>query len=109
MQDAPPRPRPLPLTRPPWHAILVPLVERRYKKVEAMRFKARDESGVDWFGSDEVRVGTADAEGFTSSGENLHKSIDSTNSSGRCISVRPGFVSLGFAILVGEALPPSAR
>ena len=39
----------------PWDTI--EWVERRYK-IEAMRFKARDETGVDWWGSDEVMVGT---------------------------------------------------
>ena len=49
---------------PPWDAIVAPWSERRYK-VEAIRFKARDESGFDWAGSDEVMVETRDAKGFT--------------------------------------------
>jgi hypothetical protein len=50
----------------PWDAI--EWVERRYK-IEAMRFKARDETGVDWWGSDEVMVLTFDAKGKTASDE----------------------------------------
>lgn len=41
--------------------------ERRYK-IEALSFKARDETGVDWWGSDEVMVKTTDAEGWSNSG-----------------------------------------
>jgi hypothetical protein len=52
----------------PWDAITAEWTERRYK-VEAIRFKARDETGVDWWGSDEVMVGTFDAEGDTLSRE----------------------------------------
>src|SRR5690606_39176584 len=33
--------------------------ERRYK-IEAVRFKARDETGIDWWGSDEVMVETSE-------------------------------------------------
>lgn len=43
-------------------------VERRYK-IEALRFKARDETGIDWPGSDEVMVETHDAKGWTVSNE----------------------------------------
>src|SRR3954471_16094959 len=46
----------------PWHTLEV--IERRYK-VEAVRFKARDETGIDWWDSDEVMVGTFDANGWT--------------------------------------------
>ena len=45
-----------------------PVMERRYK-VEAIRFKAVDESGYDWDGSDEVIVETLDAKGGTSTRE----------------------------------------
>lgn len=82
----------------PWDAIDVAIRERRYK-VEAIRFKARDESGVDWLGSDEVRVFTADAKGFTSSDE--IGDIDSGDThvfdpAASCIiGVRPGLVTLG--------------
>lgn len=44
------------------------VMERRYK-VEAIRFKAVDESGYDWDGSDEVIVETLDAKGGTSTRE----------------------------------------
>lgn len=44
------------------------VIERRYK-VEAIRFKAVDESGYDWDGSDEVIVETLDAKGGTSTEE----------------------------------------
>ena len=42
--------------------------ERRYK-IEAVGFKARNETGWDWWGSDEVMVGTEDAKGWTVSAE----------------------------------------
>jgi hypothetical protein len=47
----------------PWHTFEV--IERRYK-IEAVRFKARDETGRDRWGSDEVWVGTFDANGWPS-------------------------------------------
>ena len=50
----------------PWHTLEV--IERRYK-IEAVRFKARDETGIDWPFSDEVMVGTFDAKGWTVSNE----------------------------------------
>jgi hypothetical protein len=80
----------------PWDRIL--WVERRYK-IEAMRFKARDESGIDWPGSDEVMVGTFDAKGSTVSGK--IGNIDSGDThhfdpAKSCIvSVQPGIVVLG--------------
>src|SRR5688572_3787517 len=43
-------------------------VERRYK-IEAIRFKALDETGFDWPGSDDVMVETTDAKGWTVSNE----------------------------------------
>ena len=46
----------------------IAVLERRYK-IEALSFKARDETGVDWPGSDEVMVKTTDAEGWTSTDE----------------------------------------
>jgi hypothetical protein len=52
----------------PWDQVPRQITERRYR-VEALRFKARDESGVDWLGSDEVMADVADSEGFTVSDE----------------------------------------
>ncbi len=50
-----------------WDAI--ELTEQRYK-IEALGFKARDESGIDWPGSsDEVMIRTDDAKGWTVSDE----------------------------------------
>src|SRR4051812_23732586 len=46
----------------PWDAFHP--TERRYK-IEAVRFKARDETGIDWLGSDEVMVTTIDDKGWT--------------------------------------------
>ena len=72
-------------------------VERRYK-IEAMRFKARDETGIDWLGSDEVMVETTDAKGWTVSNE--IGNIDSGDTHNfdpakSCIvAVRPGVVVL---------------
>ena len=97
----------------PWDDIVIEWNEPRYK-VEAIRFKARDESGFDWLGSDEVIVETVDAEGWTVSEE-----IGSVNSGdthdfnpGRsCIvPVRPGVVVLGNSsncIRSGQAAPLS--
>src|SRR6185437_550010 len=42
--------------------------ERRYK-IEALGFKARDETGNSWLGSDEVMIRTDDAKGWTVSGQ----------------------------------------
>jgi hypothetical protein len=50
----------------PWADLF--FIERRYK-IEAVSFKAFDETGVDWWGSDEVKVETRDAEGWTVSNE----------------------------------------
>ena len=97
----------------PWDT--VEWIERRYK-IEAMRFKARDESGIDWWGSDEVMVGTFDAKGHTTSDE-----IDDIDSGDThhfdpvksCIlAVRPGEVVLGKTSLctnVGEPAPLSVQ
>lgn len=95
----------------PWDT--VEWIERRYK-IEAMRFKARDESGIDWWGSDEVMVGTFDAKGHTTSDE--IGDIDSGDTHHfdpvkSCIlAVRPGIVILGKTSLcdnVGEPAPLS--
>jgi hypothetical protein len=86
-------------------------IERRYK-IEAMRFKALDETGVDWKGSDEVMVGTEDAKGWTVSNE--IGNIDSGDThhfdpAKSCIvAVRPGIVVLGRTSVcddVGEPAP----
>ncbi|HVE48405.1 MAG TPA: hypothetical protein VNG69_02165 [Casimicrobiaceae bacterium] len=88
-------------------------IERRYK-IQATRFKARDESGPDWWGSDEVMVRTDDAKGWTvsreigdiDSGDTHH--FDPVKS---CIlPVQPGVVVLGetsVCIDVGEPAPLS--
>lgn len=54
------------LIRLPWDWSDILVLERRYK-IEALRFKARDETGPDWLGSDEVMVSTRDPEGWTAS------------------------------------------
>lgn len=92
-------------------------VERRYK-IEAVRFKARDETGIDWLGSDEVMVETIDAKGWTVSDEpGRHSRIDDIDSGETynfdplksCIvPVRPGYVVLGKTSVcddVGEPAP----
>jgi hypothetical protein len=93
----------------PWDTIR--WVERRYK-IEAMRFKARNETGIDWLGSDEVMVETADAKGSTVSRE--IGGIDSGDTHNfdpakSCIvAVRPGFAVLGESAVceeVGEPAP----
>jgi hypothetical protein len=93
----------------PWHTF--EWIERRYK-IEAMRFKARDETGIDWPGSDEVMVGTDDAKGSTVSNE--IGDIDSGDThhfeplKSCIIAVRPGVVVLGKTSVcddVGEPAP----
>ncbi|OQW36849.1 MAG: hypothetical protein A4E19_21135 [Nitrospira sp. SG-bin1] len=97
----------------PWHDLT--WVERRYK-IEAMRFKARDETGIDWPGSDEVMVGVSDMEGYAHSNEigdidsgDTHR-FDPEKS---CIvAVRPGEVILGETSLcddVGRPAPLNFR
>ena len=90
-------------------------IERRYK-IEAIRFKARDESGFDWLGSDEVMVQTNDAKGSTVSRE--IGGIDSGDTHNfdpakSCIvAVRPGVVVLGESSVceeVGEPAPLGFR
>jgi hypothetical protein len=87
-------------------------VERRYK-IEALRFNPRDETGVDWWGSDEIMVATRDSKGDTVSNE--IPSIDSDepphnfDPAKSCIvAVRPGVVVLGESSVcndVGEPAP----
>jgi hypothetical protein len=95
----------------PWDTI--EWVERRYK-IEAIRFKCRDETGIDWWGSDEVMVSTTDTKGWTVSDEigsidsGKTHSFDAANSC--IIGVRPGTVVLGKSSVcddVGEAAPLS--
>lgn len=85
-------------------------VERRYK-IEAIRFKARDESGIDLLGSDEVMVKTEDAKGWTVS--NKIGGIDSGDTHNfdpakSCIvAVRPGVVILGESSVCANAGEPA--
>lgn len=120
-QQRAPAPQPEGTARPaivvpgdiPWHTL--ELIEPRYK-VEAMRFKARDETGYDWWGADEVMVETHDAKGWTVTDEiggidsgDTHK-FDPAKS---CIvAVRPGIVVLGKTSVcdgVGEPAPLGFR
>jgi len=85
-------------------------VERRYK-VEALGFKARDESGIDWLGSDEVMIRTDDAKGWTVSDE--IGSVDSGEThklepARSCIiSVRAGIVVLGKTSVCNDTGEPA--
>lgn len=94
----------------PWETIVIEWSEPRYK-IEAMRFKARDETGVDWWGSDEVMVETTDAKGWTVSEE--IGSIDSGDThdfdpATSCIvAVRPGVVVLGKSSVCDPAGEPA--
>ena len=117
-QERPASPQPEEAGRPtiaeasratPWDTIQ--WVERRYK-IEAIRFKARDETGINWPGSDEVMVETHDAKGWTVSNE--IGGIDSGDThhfdpGKSCIvAVRPGVVVLGESSVceeVGEPAP----
>jgi len=92
----------------PWHTFEV--IERRYK-IEALRFKALDETGIDWWGSDEVMVETTEAKGWTvtneigdiDSGDTHH--FDPAKS---CIvGVRPGIVVLGKTSVCDTAGEPA--
>jgi hypothetical protein len=85
--------------------------ERLYK-IEALSFKALDETGIDDAGDDEVMVGTSDAKGFMHS--NIIGSIDSGDTHSfdparSCmLPVRPGEGKLGFTSIcdeVGESAP----
>ncbi|HSA86339.1 MAG TPA: hypothetical protein VLE46_09160 [Nitrospira sp.] len=92
----------------PWHDLT--WVERRYK-IEAMRFKARDETGWDWTGSDEVMIETVDPKGSTLSEE--IRDIDSGDThhfdpAKSCIvAVRPGKVVLGRTSVCDEVGEPA--
>ena len=93
---------------PRWDSIQ--WVERRYK-IEALRFKARDETGIDWLGSDEVMIETRDAKGWTVSNE--IGDIDSGDTHNfdpakSCIvAVRAGLVVLGESSLCDEVGEPA--
>jgi hypothetical protein len=71
----------------------IAVLERRYK-IEALRFKARDETGADWPGSDEVMVKTTDPEGWTVADkvENIDSgTVHEFDPAKSCIvAVRPG-------------------
>lgn len=93
----------------PWEGIF--FIERRYK-IEALGFKALDETGVDWWGSDEVKIETRDAKGWTVSneiGDMDSGDIHNFDAARSCIvSIRPGIVVLGkssFCAEAGEAAP----
>ena len=86
-------------------------VERRYK-IEAVRFKARDETGIDWLGSDEVMVETNDANGSTVSNEiggiDSGDTHDFDPAKSCIVAIRPGFAVLGESSVceeVGEPAP----
>lgn len=90
-------------------------VERRYK-IEAIRFKARDETGIDWLGSDEVMVETEDAKGWTVSNEigdiDTGDTHDFDPAKSCIVAVRPGIVVLGESSVceeVGEPAPLGFR
>ena len=84
--------------------------ERRYK-IEAVGFKARNETGWDWWGSDEVMVGTEDSKGWTVSAElsgvdsGEFYSFDPVRSC--VVAVRPGIVVLGKTSVCNEAGEPA--
>jgi hypothetical protein len=93
----------------PWDTVTAEWTERRYK-VEAVRFKARDETGTDWPGSDEVVVGTVDANGFTVSGEIGGIDSGDTHELDPAVScivgVLPGVATLGRDSVCDEAGRP---
>ena len=93
----------------PWETITADWVERRYK-VEAIRFKARDETGIDWLGSDEVMVETIDAKGLTVSDEigdiDSGDTHDFDPALSCIIGVRPGEVVLGKSSRCDDAGEP---
>jgi hypothetical protein len=78
--------------------VVFDLIQPRYK-VEAVRFKARDETGVDWPGSDEVMVEGSDAEGnaVTEEIENIDSgdTFDFEPGLSCIVGVTPGVALLG--------------
>jgi hypothetical protein len=98
----------------PWDTIIVDWTEPRYK-IEALRFKARDESGADWPGSDEVMVTTQDPEG-NPDGWTVSEEIGDIDSgdthefdpAASCVlAVRPGVALLGKTSVCDEAGAPA--
>jgi hypothetical protein len=92
----------------PWDTITAEWTERRYK-VEAIGFKALDETGIDWL-SDEVMVATFDAKGFTVSEEFAGVDSGETRTFDLAVSciigVRPGTVVLGKSSVCDDAGVP---
>jgi hypothetical protein len=92
----------------PWDTIH--WIERRYK-IEAMHFTARDESGIDWWGADEVMVRTDDAKGWTVSDEIDDIHTGDTHNFDPAVSciipVRPGIVKLGKTSVCDEVGEPT--
>ncbi len=86
------------------------VIERRYK-VEAISFKAVDESGYDWWSSDDVVVETLDAKGETSSKE--IEDVDSGDvhhfdpAKSCVVAVREGQVVLGESSVCDSAGEPA--
>jgi hypothetical protein len=82
----------------PWDTVVFDLIQPRYK-VEAVRFKARDETGIDWPGSDEVMVEGSDSEGnaVTEEIENIDSgdTFDFEPGVSCIVGVTPGVVLLG--------------
>jgi len=91
-----------------WDAI--EWIERHYK-IEALGFKARDESGLDWLGDDEVMIETRDAKGWTVSDEfsdvNSGDTYEFDPTRSCIIPVRPGIVVLGKTSVCDSVGEPS--
>jgi hypothetical protein len=93
----------------PWDAIS--WTERRYK-IEAVRFKARHETGIEWLGSDEVMIQTWDAKGWTVSdqigGIDSGETHNFDPAKSCIVAVRAGVVIIGKTSVcddVGEPAP----
>lgn len=90
-----------------WDAIR--WVERRYK-IEAMSFKAHDETGIDFLGSDEVMIETTDPKGWTVSNEIGNIDTGDTHhfdpAKSCIVAVRPGTVVLGKSSVCDDAGEP---
>src|SRR4051794_33867685 len=116
--QAPPTPQPDPAARSALAAVpgnihlpIFEWMERRYK-IEAVSFKALDETGFDWPGSDGVMVGTVDAKGSTVSEEfedvDTGETCNFDPAKSCIVAVRPGEVILGKTSVcndVGEPAP----
>ena len=98
------------LIRVPWDWSDILVLERRYK-IEALSFWARDETGVDWPGSDEVMVGTRDPEGWTASdviGDINSGDIHEFDPARSClVGVSPGEAVLGRSSVCDAAGRPA--